>query len=237
MRYPDVLAETLRRIGRQARRRGVRRRRRRRSARRWVVAGLRGLGRCAGPAEDRYRLIILSNVDRASFDRSAARLGVEFDLVVTAEDVGAYKPSTRSFPALIDRLAGDRRLPRTGCSTSRRASTTTTSRRRPSVSRRCGSTVVTTRWVRCDTRAGSARHADWRFTSMAAFADAAAVPDAAADEAGWPPAGSVLADSADGRNRTGGAGERRVSVRPRRATGPGPNGRGRRKVVNGPRRP
>jgi putative hydrolase of the HAD superfamily len=48
----------------------------------------------------RYRLLILSNVDRASFAASARRLGVEFAAVVTAEDVGAYKPSERSFEAL-----------------------------------------------------------------------------------------------------------------------------------------
>jgi 2-haloacid dehalogenase len=48
----------------------------------------------------RYQLLILSNVDRASFAASARRLGVEFAAVVTAEDVGAYKPSDRSFEAL-----------------------------------------------------------------------------------------------------------------------------------------
>ncbi len=48
----------------------------------------------------RYRLLILSNVDRRSFAASARRLGVEFAAVVTAEDVGAYKPSDRSFEAL-----------------------------------------------------------------------------------------------------------------------------------------
>ncbi len=48
----------------------------------------------------RYRLLILSNVDRASFAGSARRLGVEFAAVVTAEDAGAYKPSERNFEAL-----------------------------------------------------------------------------------------------------------------------------------------
>ncbi len=52
----------------------------------------------------RFALVILSNVDRASFAASNARLDVEFDLVVTAEDVGAYKPSPRSFPALLERI-------------------------------------------------------------------------------------------------------------------------------------
>jgi 2-haloacid dehalogenase len=50
----------------------------------------------------RYKLIILSNVDRASFAGSNARLGVRFDAIVTAEDVGSYKPSPRNFEALLD---------------------------------------------------------------------------------------------------------------------------------------
>jgi 2-haloalkanoic acid dehalogenase type II len=50
----------------------------------------------------RFRLIILSNVDRASFERSNRRLGVEFDAIVTAEDVGSYKPDPRNFSALLD---------------------------------------------------------------------------------------------------------------------------------------
>jgi 2-haloalkanoic acid dehalogenase type II len=54
--------------------------------------------------KERFKLVILSNVDRASFARSNTRLGVVFDLVVTAEDVGAYKPSPISFPALFARL-------------------------------------------------------------------------------------------------------------------------------------
>lgn len=53
----------------------------------------------------RYRLIILSNVDRASFAGSNARLGVRFDALVAAQDVGSYKPSARNFTALIERAA------------------------------------------------------------------------------------------------------------------------------------
>lgn len=48
----------------------------------------------------RYQLIILSNVDRSSFAASNARLGVRFDGIVTAEDVGSYKPDPRNFDAL-----------------------------------------------------------------------------------------------------------------------------------------
>lgn len=49
----------------------------------------------------RYKLLILSNVDRASFARSADHLAVEFTSIVTAEDVGSYKPERRNFDALL----------------------------------------------------------------------------------------------------------------------------------------
>lgn len=55
----------------------------------------------------RYRLIILSNVDRTSFAGSNARLGVRFTSIITAQDVGSYKPDPRNFEALaaeVDRL-------------------------------------------------------------------------------------------------------------------------------------
>jgi 2-haloalkanoic acid dehalogenase type II len=52
-----------------------------------------------------YKLAILSNIDRASFAHSNRRLGVEFDLIVTAEDVGSYKPTPRNFEVLLERLS------------------------------------------------------------------------------------------------------------------------------------
>jgi 2-haloacid dehalogenase len=52
-----------------------------------------------------YRLVILSNIDRASFAQSASKLGVEFDAVYTAEDIGSYKPDSRNFEYLLARLA------------------------------------------------------------------------------------------------------------------------------------
>jgi putative hydrolase of the HAD superfamily len=55
--------------------------------------------------EQRYRLIILSNVDRQSFAGSSSRLGVEFDAVLTAEDIGSYKPDPRNFEALLAKIA------------------------------------------------------------------------------------------------------------------------------------
>jgi len=48
-----------------------------------------------------YRLVILSNVDRASFAGSNRRLGVSFDAICTAEDIGSYKPDPRNFRYLI----------------------------------------------------------------------------------------------------------------------------------------
>lgn len=50
---------------------------------------------------ERYQLFILSNVDRESFRASEEQLGVRFTDVVTAEDVGSYKPSKRNFEALM----------------------------------------------------------------------------------------------------------------------------------------
>jgi 2-haloalkanoic acid dehalogenase type II len=49
----------------------------------------------------RYQLIILSNVDRYSFAASNRRLGVTFSSILTAQDIGSYKPSPRNFEALL----------------------------------------------------------------------------------------------------------------------------------------
>jgi len=54
--------------------------------------------------ERHYRLVILSNVDRASFARSQEKLAIAFDAVYTAEDVGSYKPDPRNFEYLLARL-------------------------------------------------------------------------------------------------------------------------------------
>jgi 2-haloalkanoic acid dehalogenase type II len=51
-----------------------------------------------------YRLIILSNVNRAGFVASNRRLGVEFDEILTAEDIGSYKPNPANFQALAGRV-------------------------------------------------------------------------------------------------------------------------------------
>lgn len=54
--------------------------------------------------KQRFQLVILSNVDRASFARSNTHLKVEFDLICTAEDIGSYKPARANFDYLLARL-------------------------------------------------------------------------------------------------------------------------------------
>jgi len=111
LRYPDVLAEVHRRL-----------------ADAWGVApdaaAASRFGASVGdwPAfpdtadalrrlKRRYRLVILSNVDRASFARTLPRLGVDFDDVFTTEEIGSYKPDPRNFAFLIARL-GERGIAR-----------------------------------------------------------------------------------------------------------------------------
>src|SRR5262245_58110403 len=51
-----------------------------------------------------YKLVILSNVDNASFAFSNRKLGVEFDAIYTAEDIGSYKPNVRNFEYMLAKL-------------------------------------------------------------------------------------------------------------------------------------
>jgi 2-haloacid dehalogenase len=55
----------------------------------------------------RFRLGVLTNCDDDLFAASERRLGVTFDWVVTAQQVGSYKPDERNFHALLERLGGD----------------------------------------------------------------------------------------------------------------------------------
>ena len=99
--YPDILARSFTALGQQlganvspqdAQRLAV-------SVPDWPAfddshAALASLGR-------HFQLIILSNVDRESFAGSSRQLGVSFDSVLTAQDIGSYKPSPRNFDALL----------------------------------------------------------------------------------------------------------------------------------------
>ncbi len=54
-----------------------------------------------------FRLVILSNINRGGFAASARWLGVEFDAIYTAEDIGSYKPADRNFDFMLERLKAD----------------------------------------------------------------------------------------------------------------------------------
>ncbi|MEC9373833.1 MAG: HAD-IA family hydrolase, partial [Planctomycetota bacterium] len=63
-----------------------------------TVAALRRL-------KSRYRLLITSNIDRDSFARSSRLLQVEFDAIITAQDVGTYKPAPGHFHRAAETLS------------------------------------------------------------------------------------------------------------------------------------
>ncbi len=52
----------------------------------------------------RFRLGIITNCDDDLFARSNRRLGVAFDWIVTAQQVGSYKPDPRNFEAAFARI-------------------------------------------------------------------------------------------------------------------------------------
>jgi len=142
-RYPDVLAEAFRRTGQGlgtvvsdqwAHRLGD-------SVPDWPAfpdsaAALARLRR-------HYQLIILSNVHRDGFAGSNRQLRGDFAAVVTAEDVGAYKPAENHFRGWTVRFPS---WASSGpsCCTWRRASSTTTSPPSGRACHRSGSTAVTT---------------------------------------------------------------------------------------------
>ena len=103
--YPDILAASMRAVGErlgvavgddQARRLAV-------SVPDWPA--FPDSAAALAELSTRYKLLILSNVDRASFAASNARLAVRFDAVITAQDVGSYKPAPANFAALLERAA------------------------------------------------------------------------------------------------------------------------------------
>ena len=54
--------------------------------------------------KSRFKLAILSNIDDELFADTARHLGVEFDYVITAEQVKNYKPSLKNFKLAIERV-------------------------------------------------------------------------------------------------------------------------------------
>ena len=55
----------------------------------------------------RYKLVILSNVNREGFAASNRKLGVAFDAIYTAQDVGSYKPNPANFSYMLEHLSAD----------------------------------------------------------------------------------------------------------------------------------
>ncbi|WP_321885799.1 haloacid dehalogenase type II [Burkholderia cenocepacia] len=59
---------------------------------------------CLQYLKKHYRIVILSNVDNANFSETNRLLGTQFDAVITAEDIGAYKPSHNNFEYMIEHV-------------------------------------------------------------------------------------------------------------------------------------
>ena len=55
--------------------------------------------------KEHYKLVILSNVDNASFAASNQKLDVTFDAIYTAQDIGSYKPKAANFDYMMAHLA------------------------------------------------------------------------------------------------------------------------------------
>ena len=54
-----------------------------------------------------FKLVILSNINRSGFAASNRKLGVIFDAIYTAEDIGSYKPTPRNFQYMLEHLKAD----------------------------------------------------------------------------------------------------------------------------------
>lgn len=127
--------------------------------------------------KERFKLVILSNVDRGSFYLSQTRLQVEFDAVITAQDVGSYKPHAANFAYLEKRVA------EMGISQNRILHVAQSLYHDHEPARAAGLATVwiDRRWDQAGFGAtpapvSEACKANWRFTSMAEFADAICGP-------------------------------------------------------------
>ncbi len=58
----------------------------------------------------RYKLVVITNCDDDLFAASAARLGIVFDEVITAAQVGSYKPNIENFHFAHEKVARTLRI-------------------------------------------------------------------------------------------------------------------------------
>jgi 2-haloacid dehalogenase len=56
----------------------------------------------------RFRLGVITNCDTDLFARSNERLGVRFEWVITAQQLGSYKPNPRNFELALEQIGGPR---------------------------------------------------------------------------------------------------------------------------------
>ena len=120
----------------------------------------------------RYKLGVLTNCDDELFAASNRRLGVDFDWVLTAQQLGSYKPNPHNFEALRERLHRD------GIAAARILHVAQSLFHDHVPARRLGMSTV---WIdRRSDRPGAGAtptvdgaHPNATFPSMAAFADAA----------------------------------------------------------------
>jgi len=60
--------------------------------------------RALNSLQKKYKLAILSNIDNDLFRFSAQHLQIDFDYVMTAQQIGSYKPSHKNFEYAISKL-------------------------------------------------------------------------------------------------------------------------------------
>lgn len=118
-----------------------------------------------------YKLVVLSNVDRDSFAKTNAGSlqGFPFDLVITAEDVGSYKPDLRNFEHMLkavkDKFGVDRdQVLQTAQSQFHD--------HRPAMKSRIKSVWIERPGAMMGNVGESERVFDWRFNSLGEMADA-----------------------------------------------------------------
>ena len=104
MRYRDVMAAVLARLGETSARRGGRARP--------IAAGWHAFPEVPAALEDArsrgWRLAILSNTDRDLIEASKTRLGVPFDETIVASEIASYKPAPRHWEEFFARTGAVR---------------------------------------------------------------------------------------------------------------------------------